>query len=138
MTWHIFINLSGSSYYFQVQNWFTSGNYYIRIWDYGSNSGDYSDLFPIIDIGETKNIYNIYQPSVGDSWSKKEKYSIEWMWTGPITHIDIELWNYSYSGDQMIYKIADDVKNCGKFLWRVPITLKNGDYYFIKIFDKVL
>ncbi|MFX1381786.1 MAG: Ser-Thr-rich GPI-anchored membrane family protein [Promethearchaeota archaeon] len=111
-----------------------SGNYYIRINGEPAGVEDTSEIFPIINSGDSQTIY-INSPQAGDVWHRNSEYEINWWWSGAITRVNIEVWNDTGSGTVKIRDIAQNIINCGKYMWSIPIIFANGNSYFIKIYD---
>ena len=114
LTLYLLLNLSG------CRDWFGSGAEPLP------NSIEDQTLLAIIEITS---------PQYASVWKRGDSMPIQWVTSGPIQKVDIEL----YRKSTFQFKLIEGKVNDGLFYWQIPETINLSLHYRIKIVnhDKV-
>ena len=107
-----------------------ASTYQVRVTQ-GNDSSIYgtSSAFSIIEIRRSLSILNVSSPIDLNTISS---YLIDWSSTGPITNVDLYLWNTT--SDLAILSLGTS-SNIGSWNWNLPNNLASGNDYAILIKD---
>lgn len=118
------------SYDWQVPNSLDeSSDYRIKIINrVNPNIYDFSDYFEIYE----NDIINVIHPNSNSTFGTGTRQDIVWTWRGPISSVNIELWNQT----DMVTQITLSPTECdGVYSWELPYYLSEGVNYKVKIID---
>ncbi len=98
-------------------------------------NADFSGTWGISDsyfeIMEKRSI-NVTRPSTSNSWETGASEYINWISTGLIADVRIEL----YDNDAFVVEITPNTPNDGEYFWAIPSGLDESIQYQIKISDE--
>ena len=116
------------SYSWTIPTSFSLGsNFRIKVTDVANSSVfDYSSYFSIALPTITVSI-----PSSSSYWYIGSNYAINWVSTGNISSVAIEL----YNGASLHRNITSSTSNDGSYLWTIPTSFSLGSNFRIKVTD---
>lgn len=100
-------------------------------WNIKITDSSNSTLFGISEYFEVLTSIYITSPSLDSIWYSGKPQVIDWLTTGNISNIDIEV----YKSSTLMYSLVNDTENTGKYTWLIPYSIEAGTDWNIKVID---